>query len=301
MVALVPAVTGGGLIWSVAVQLDSIKAWLEERGALSAEHAAQLEAGLAAAAARWPHGPTPDESLADFLAAALKRGGAWRVEDLYLAWWCQRGDEAAIAAFEAAFEEDLRAAAGRFSELSADELRQLLRVKLFVGSAEAPPRIREYSGAGSLRGWLKVTAVRSFIDATRLAKPRQREQPLDEHELLGIGDPQGVAMRAELAAAVKRAFAAAVQQLAPRERVFLRHAYVDRHTLDQIATHYAVHRTTVARTLASAREQLVTATRAGTAAAVGVSDDELTSVIRALDSRIDLELSKVFDTPRPGK
>jgi RNA polymerase sigma-70 factor (ECF subfamily) len=283
------------------VWLDRLKALLGEAwGSAADERRAQLAEGLAAAAARWPHGPAPDEELAALVTTALSRGGALRMEDLYLAWWCRRGDEAALAAFEAAFEDDLRGAAARFADLSGDELRQLLRVKLFVGSEATPPRIREYSGAGSLRGWLKVTAVRSFIDATRLARPRQRERPLDEQELLGIGDPQGVAMRAELAAAVKQAFAAAVAQLAPRERVFLRHAYVDRHTLDQIATHYAVHRTTVARTLASAREQLVSATRAGTAAAVGVSDDELTSVIRALDSRIDLELSKVFDTPRPA-
>lgn len=281
------------------VQFDQIKARLGAREAMSAEQEAQLEAGLAAVQQRWPEAPEPDEALVEQLEAARQRGGMLRVEDLFLAWWCRRGDEAAIAAFEAAFEDDLRGAAARFSELSADELRQQLRVKLFVGTDGAPARIHDYSGAGSLRGWLRVTAVRSFIDATRVARPRQREQPLDEQELLGIGDPQGVAMRAELAAAVKQAFAAAVAQLAPRERVFLRHAYVDRHTLDQIALHYAVHRTTVARTLAAAREQLVTATRAGTAAAVGVSDDELTSVIRALDSRIDLELSKVFETPRP--
>lgn len=277
------------------VRLDAINAGLAE---LTAEQRTELEAGLAAVAARWPHAPDPDEAFAAMVRA---RGAATlRGEDLYLAWWCRRDDGAeGVRAFEAMFAGELRGAAARFSELSADELLQQLRVKLFVGAGEVPPKIREYSGAGSLRGWLRVTAVRSFIDVTRSLRQQRREQPLDEHELLGIGDPQGAAMRAELAVAVKRAFAAAVAKLAPRERVFLRHAYVDRHTLDQIALHYSIHRTTVARTLAAARQQLVAETRAGTAAAVGVSDEELTSVIRALDSRIDLELSKVFETPRP--
>lgn len=313
------------------MRLDAIKARLDE---LPAELAEPLSAGLTAVAARWPDAPEPDEAF--FAKLAALHPSAPRCEDLYLAWWCERGlaaatndatngaasagpdgaangaaDEAAdgaarepsnaaaIAAFEAMFASDLRAAAGRFSELPADELIQQLRVKLFVGVGDAPPKIREYAGAGSLRGWLRVTAVRSFIDVTRALRQQKKEQPLDEHELLGLGDPRGAAMRAELAAAVKKAFAAAVAELSPRERVFLRHAYVDRHTLDQIASHYAIHRTTVARTLAAARQQLVERTRAGTAAAVGVGDDELTSVIRALDSRIDLELSKVFSTVPP--
>lgn len=278
------------------MRLDQIKAQLDE---LPAVQRRELEAGLAAVSTRWPHAPEPDAAFIELVTA--RGDAAMRCEDLYLAWWCRRDDAEGIRAFEAMFAEDLRSAAARFAELSADELLQQLRVKLFVGAGEVPPKIHEYSGAGSLRGWLRVTAVRSFIDVTRAQRQHQREQPLDEHELLGIGDPQGAAMRAELTTAVKRAFAAAVAKLAPRERVFLRHAYVDRHTLDQIALHYSVHRTTVARTLASARQQLVAETRAGTAAAVGVSDEELTSVIRALDSRIDLELSKVFETPRPAE
>ncbi len=280
------------------MQLEQIKAQL---GELSAERAEQLSAGFDAIDERWPDAPEPDASFVTRLAQAAQRGGVLRVEDLFLAWWCQRGDEAGIAAFEAAFDEDLRVAAARFSELPADELRQLLRVKLFVGAPGQSAKIVEYSGAGSLRGWLRVTAVRSFIDVTRALRPRQREQPLDEQEVLGLGDPEGAALRAEVAAAVKQAFAKAVAGLEPRQRVFLRHAYVDRHTLDQIAAHYAVHRATVARTLAAAREQLVAETRAGTAAAIGVADDELASAIRALDSRIDLELSKVFGTPLPAR
>jgi RNA polymerase sigma-70 factor, ECF subfamily len=281
-----------------SMRLDQIKAQLRE---LTTEREEQLAAGIAAIRERWPGAPDPDADFVALLAEAAQHGGALRVEDLFLAWWCRRGDEAALAAFEARYDDDLRGAAARFSELPADELRQQLRVKLFVGAPGQTAKIFEYAGAGSLRGWLRVTAVRSFIDATRAQKPRQREQPLDEQEVLGLGDPQGAALRAEVAAAVKQAFARAVSTLEPRQRVFLRHAYVDRHTLDQIAAHYAVHRTTVARTLAAAREQLVAETRAGTAAAIGIGDDELASAIRVLESSIDLELSKVFATPLPAR
>ena len=62
-----------------------------------------------------------------------------------------------ITAFEAAFDEELRATTTQFRELQADELRQMLRIKLFVGSPESPPKIRDYVGTGSLKSWLRVT------------------------------------------------------------------------------------------------------------------------------------------------
>jgi RNA polymerase sigma-70 factor (ECF subfamily) len=251
-----------------------------------------LSAQLGAARTRWPNGRDPDTAFVDVLVARLPQP---RVEELYLAWWCGSGDEAAISAFEAAYADDLRVLASRFREVPADELRQQLRIKLFVGDE---PAIRDYAGTGSLKSWLRVTAVRYFIDLTRSARSQRFEQELDEGELLGVSDPQGSQIRAELGAAVKAAFAAAVARLLPRQRVFLRHAYVDRHTLDQIASHYSIHRTTVARTLAAAREQLIAETRANVVAAVGIDNDELSSVIRMLDSRIDLSLSRVLETSR---
>jgi RNA polymerase sigma-70 factor (ECF subfamily) len=257
---------------------------------LSAEVATtDVDAQLAASRARWPQGPEPDAALADLVAARPQRA-----EDLYLAWWCATADAAAIAAFEAAFDDDLRAITARFKELPADELRQHLRIKLFVGTPDTAPKIRDYSGSGSLKSWLRVTAVRSFIDLVRATRAHRYEQELDESDLLGLTTPHHSAIRSELAAAVKAAFAAAVAKLAPRQRVFLRHAYVDHHTLDQIASHYSVHRTTVARTLAAAREQLIAETRAALMNAIGIENEELTSVIRMLDSRIDLSLSRVL-------
>jgi RNA polymerase sigma-70 factor (ECF subfamily) len=253
---------------------------------------AHLAEELPAIRARWPHGPAPGAGFAEFLAARISPRP--RTADLYLAWWCSSGDAAGIAAFEALFDDDLRHATAGFRDLAADELRQLLRIKLFVGTPGAPPKIRDYAGRGSLQGWLRVTAVRTFVDVVRATRSQRYERELDEAELLGLADPQGKSIGSELGAAVKKAFAEAVARLAPRQRVFLRHAYVDHHTLDQIATHYAIHRATVARTLAAAREQLIADTRAGVAAAVGVAGDELSSVIRALESHVELSLSRVL-------
>jgi RNA polymerase sigma-70 factor (ECF subfamily) len=273
--------------------------------AIAAGLEARLDAGVVAIRERWPDGPALDAGFAAHLgeriakqadlAAAVPR---LRLDDLYLAWWAGSGDARGVAAFEAAFADDLRRLVARFHRLPADELRQRLRIKLFVGGA---PHIASYSGFGFLQNWLKVTAARAFVDVARGDAGRPDEEELDERELLGLatpaGDPRDAHQKAELTSAVKRAFAGAVAALAPRERTFLRHAMVDHLTLDQIAATYQVHRATVARALAAAREQLLSGTRAGVIAILGIAPDELASAIKELDSRLELSLSRVLRDP----
>ncbi|MBX3159787.1 MAG: sigma-70 family RNA polymerase sigma factor [Deltaproteobacteria bacterium] len=271
--------------------------------------AARIEVGMAAIAQQWPHGPAPGAELAayaaeriarqDDLASALPR---LRLDDLYLAWWACRGDDRGIAAFEAAYAADLSRLVQRFHRLSAEELRQGLRIKLFVGGGDSPPQLHKYGGFGFLQNWLKVTAARTFLDAARTERGRRIEAELDDDLLEvavlgGSNDPRERHESAQVNAAVKRAFAAAVAALVPRERTFLRHAMVDHLTLEQIAATYQVHRTTVARTLASARARLLEQTRAGVVADLGITPDRIDSAIHALDSKIDLSLSRVLRDP----
>ncbi|HTJ41137.1 MAG TPA: sigma-70 family RNA polymerase sigma factor [Kofleriaceae bacterium] len=261
----------------------------------------RLEAGLTAIRSKWPDAPAIGDAfalyLADRIAAQADLANAMprlRVDDLFLAWWASSGDARGVAAFEAAFAEDLRKLVTRFHRLPADELRQRLRIKLFVGDA---PHVQSYSGFGFLQNWLKVTAARAFVDVAR-SDAAKREDDLDDRDLIGLaapaGDPRDAHGRAEINDAVKRAFGGAVAALAPRERTFLRHAMVDQLTLDQIAATYQVHRATVARTLAAAREKLLSGTRAGVVAILGIAPDELASAIQMLDSRLELSLSRVL-------
>jgi len=268
---------------------------------------ARLDAGLASIRGRWPDAPAVDARFAAHLAARLAEQddpaaavARLRADELFLAWWAGSGDPRGVTAFEAVFAEDLRRLVQRFHRLPADELRQRLRIKLFVGRDGAPPHVHRYAGFGFLQNWVKVTAARAFVDVAR-AHAAGREDELDDRELLGLAapaaDPHDAHQRAELGAAVKRAFAAAVTALAPRERTFLRHAMVDHLTLDQIAATYQVHRATVARTLAAARERLRSETRVGVIAILGIEPDDLASAIQLLDSRLELSLSRVLKEP----
>jgi len=269
----------------------------------------RLDRELAAARARWPEASISDEAFAavlshrfasqrDIAAAAARL----RVDDLFLAQWCATGDPRAIVAFERVHATDLDILLARFRRLPVgdDELRQALRIKMFVGGAGRAPRIGDYSGFGFLQNWVRVTALRALVDIARAERAHRLEELLGDDDLLGVpasGDAAGAYAREHYGRAIKQAFASAVAGLAPRQRTFLRHAHVDQLTLDQIAALYHVHRATVARTLAQARADLVTATRRELRDKLGVPDDQLDSVVRAADSRIDLSLSRVLRAP----
>ncbi len=260
---------------------------------------AAIAASLASAQQRWPDAPAPDETFASYvlerarkqpeLASVLPR---LRVDDLFLAWWASGNESRAIAAFEATFATALDQLLRRFHRLDPDELRQLLRIKLFIGN---PPRIRDYSGFGFLENWFKIIAFRTLLDATR-AQGRERIDDVEDLlELPASGsDPRDAAARAQVAAVVKGALETAIAGLRARERTFLRHVMVDGLTLEQIAATYQVHRVTVARALASARKQLYDATRELVRGELGSG---LASMLQLVDSQIDLSLQRLFPEP----
>jgi RNA polymerase sigma-70 factor (ECF subfamily) len=261
---------------------------------------AMLTPGLAAIAARWPAAePTTAFAahVADRLAEQRDPVGAaarLRLDDLYLAWWAGTGAAAGLAAFDATYRGELDRIASRFRDLPRDELAQQLRIRLFVGDEAA---IREYAGVGTLLSWLRVVATRFFIDIQRASRPRGQHEELDDIELLGLPMTDGVdgsELGAQLRATLKRAFEDAVKKLEPRQRAFLRHAYLGRITLDQIAALYSVHRTTVARVLASARAQLIEHTRAAIVAEIGVSASDLARDLGTLNRRLELSLSRIL-------
>ena len=265
---------------------------------------------LAAAREKWPAANISDDQFAAALVSRMASqkdlATAWqrlRVEDLFLALWCATGDARAIAAFEQVHRADLDGALARFRKLAvtADELRQTLRIKLFVASDGRAPRIGDYSGFGFLQNWLRVTALRALVDIARSEKARKLEELLADEDMIGVPslgpDIAARYSRAQVSSAIKSAFAKAVAGLGPRQRNFLRHAQVDGLTLDQIAALYSVHRATVARTLAQARTELTEATRRELGQALGIAEDSLDSIVRSADSRIDLSLSRVLKSP----
>lgn len=272
--------------------------------------APSVQALAAAGRAAWPGLGVPDEAFARYLehhlAQASDRDAAMsklRPDDLYLACACAEGEAAAIRAFEDRFARVIDRAVSRFARTSEkkDELKQLLRERLFVAAPGERPKIASYTGQGFLENWLRVAAVRAFVNAERRVRP---DEPGAEESFAGMESPQHDVelgfLKSHYRTAFRRAFASATQALTPGDRLILRLTVREGLTCDEIAASLGVHRATAARRAARARQALIDATRAELAESLRVDAAELASILHLVESNLDLSISRLLPATPEG-
>ena len=209
--------------------------------------------------------------------------------DLWIAFGCVTGNPAASGAFHTRFLPDVRAALGRAFDpgLAHDAELQLMTRMLLV--ADDGSGLASYAGRGGLKAWLRAAAVRGAIDLMRA----RRELPVDPTSFGDIGgdiDPLLASLKQHYRDEFRVAFGDAAKQLTDRERTLLRYRFFDGLTIDEIGALYRVHRATAARWLAAIRETLFETTRANLVAKLVVSEAELDSVLRLIDSQLDISI-----------
>jgi len=272
---------------------------------VSADAIAAVVARIGAAGrAAWPGVAIGDELIAARLAARLRDDAELRAApegieqhdaDVFLAIALAAGDPAAVRVFEERFVPQIDHALRRLRlpAGSVDELKQALRFDLLVG--DGAPKIADYAGRGELVGWLRVSATRRALTAVKRAG---REEALDEVLLEQWPDatptPENRHLRAKYTAELKRAIHEAFAALEVRQRNLLRQHILDELTIDDLARLYRVHRATCARWLADARAELGKSTRKRLIAALGMRFQEVDSLLRFLDSDIELSISRIL-------
>ena len=245
----------------------------------------------------WPTVTFDEAALAEFvgariagpdLAAALAGAPAG---DLGIAGACAALEPTAHAAFDAVLTEvDAAGAATRAPKHVVDEVKQLLRVQLLVPKEGKPPGIVGYKGKGPLRGWIRITATRELI---RHLKKAKREAPIERslEEALGAeSDPMLSQLKAEYRAEFATALKAAIDGLSSEDRMLLRQSIVEQLPIDTIGAAFGVHRATAARWLQRARAALVAGTRDQLAQRLKMPVDQVDSVIRLVQSRLDASM-----------
>jgi RNA polymerase sigma-70 factor (ECF subfamily) len=269
-----------------------------------------LALAAAEARGRWPGVALADDAFAQYVADRLdpERAAAaslaeMELADLWLACACSTGDAPAIAAFERTFAAELDHAFARLKTRAtdSDDLRQRLLARLFLGDGVQPPRIVGYSGFGKLRAWVRVAATRLRIDTERVLSDRHDVEPpaMQGGPPPVPDDPELAYLRAHYEAHFLAALGAAFAGLEPRARMLLRQHLVHRISSTDIAGLFGVHRATAKRWLADARARLLDATKAELAARVGTPVDELGSILRLIESRLDVSLGAVLRTDAP--
>jgi RNA polymerase sigma-70 factor (ECF subfamily) len=194
-----------------------------------------------------------------------EREAFWRalhLEDLALAQGCAMGREAAWLRFMTLFQGPLtRAAVGMTrSATLGEELAGALYSELYgVTECEGARRspLENYSGRGSLMGWLRAMLAQRKVDDYRRT---HRETELEDNEPAA---PEAADPEPETIAHLRAGLQTALKRLAAEERFLLSAYYLDAHTLMELSQVVGVHEATVSRKLKRAtkhvRKELVRA------------------------------------------
>jgi RNA polymerase sigma-70 factor (ECF subfamily) len=266
---------------------------------------AALARAVANAQARWPTVRLPPHEFVAYVAARigpdespLDQLASRQRDDLYLAFGCSVGDAAAVAAFDHAILRDLPRALrrGDLDQAHLEDTRQQVATKLL---ATNPPVIGQYAGRGSLRGWVRVIAIR---ESGRLLAGQVQEKPVGDDALFdavahGVVPSQSL-LKDAYRQSFKRAFEEALAALSIHDRLLLRQHFLDGLSIDRMATLHDVHRATAARWIAKLVEKLLVDTRARLQLALRLEADELDSVLRLIQSCLDASIGRALSPPR---
>lgn len=263
----------------------------------------RLRAIESQAKAAWPSLAVEADSFAAYLGERMSSGSNLEVldtlhaSDLYLTCACVAGEPAAFVAFEAHCAGQCAKGLAKLSlaPSQVDEVQQTLRDRLFVAADSGDQRIRRYSGKGSLRAWYRVTALRVAIDQMRAEHRLQLVGELDDLDArVPLVDPELEFLKNKYRQEFKDCFQDALRDLSCGQRNLLRYQLLEGLTLEQIGAIYRVHLSSIARRLQKTRGVLLECTRRHLQHRLGVDEGELDSIMRLIQSRLDVSISKVL-------
>jgi RNA polymerase sigma-70 factor (ECF subfamily) len=145
---------------------------------------------------------------------------------------------------------------------SADFVQETLQDvwdKLLLG---ADAKVKQYSGQGPLKAWVRVTAARMALDRARArGRLAARHVELTDHLPARNLAPEVFLTKARFGQLFQQALREAVAALSTKDRNVLRMHVAGQCTIDEIGRAYNVHRATAARWLEGSRAQIYEAVR----------------------------------------
>lgn len=225
------------------------------------------------------------------------------VEDLYLACACAEGDPEGLRQLRTTLARAVMPVLRQVDSAPSfvDEMEQRLMERLLVGAEGRAPRISEYAGRGSLENWLRAAALRVALNEKR-SQRRNPEQAISQELLVQMAAPskdvQLDMLKARYRHDFNAAFGAAVLKLTGQERNLLRLHFVDALSLSQIGAVYQADKSTISRWISKTRLSLLHLTRSGLEARLGPAALELDSLMKWMDSQLDVSLNTALRSRR---
>lgn len=234
--------------------------------------------------------PIDEQTLAAHLGRALAAGQsnlAW--DDVSLAFAAAHRVPTAWSLLEKRVGGALRTALSRILPAAhAEDLEQTI----FTELAGPNSPLLTYLGRGPLAGWLVVTATRR---AWKLATSQKATAPADDEALLervadGQRDPAIELFKTQYGDTFRGCIKSAFGRLSAKDRNLLRLHHLDGVQTAELARLHGVHRATVVRWLADARQSFVSNFRDEFATKLGTPRLEIDSLARIFRSGLDISL-----------
>jgi RNA polymerase sigma-70 factor (ECF subfamily) len=190
----------------------------------------------------------------------------------------------------------------KLSNVMVDEVCQMVRTHLLVGTPKGGPQLTQYAGRGSLMSWIHVIAVRMALRKGASV----RETP-DENALVAIEDfpatgtdPEMALIKSryrhEFSQALREAFAAL-----PSERYLLRLYFIDGLPTTKLGPLFGKDQTTLSRWLKEARANVYEETKRRLQERLQLTTREFESLMEAIKSGFDVSLSQVLNGDDDGE
>lgn len=258
---------------------------------------AEVEERWTAGRAAWPD---CDVSLATFAAWLAQHPEATRAyaADHYLACGCLARMPAAIAAFSKRYLADVERYLGSLASSSdiVDEVRQRLAIRLLVGDDGRGPRLADYTGKGSLEGWLRVAASRLAIDLKR----GERLEPDLGALVERIEDPRELELsflRSRYLPHFQRALETALVELAAEHRLLLRLHFLEGMTTAAMAAFFRVSRATIVRRITDAKTALYEGVARDLSQRLGLTTSAFAELLSSIRSALEVSAMRLLTEP----
>lgn len=212
--------------------------------------------------------------------------------DLFLCCACVATEPEALSTFESEMLGVAKAAILRVSR-DADfvqETLQEVRRRLLAGP---DAKVRQYSGRGPLKAWVRVAAARLAIDRSRnRGLLLAREVELSESLAAAEQSPEALITKERYGRVFQEALREAILALAAQDRNVLRMHVAGRCSIDEIGRAYNVHRATAARWLDRVKTHIYESVRRelGNHRAT-LTPSEFKSIARLMGSELELNLT----------
>lgn len=255
------------------------------------------------ARSQWPQLELPPTAFVEHLAERIPQvedvvqllAGLF-ASDLYLAMAALTGQRFAIAEIHRRLAPpSLLAMQLRLERSLLEDLGQRLSEAVLVARPGRPAQLTNYSGRGPLNRWLQAAALHAAMNMRRTLRDVPEGLRLGD-EATQLADPELGFIREAYRDDFSAAFREALLALTPRDRNVLRLHLSHRLNIERIGTCYGVHRTTVARWIAHAREQLLVHTRTELARRLRLSGSEVDSMVRLLRSQLSESIVRCLGT-----